>query len=74
VIAELRFEYVVNKVRQLAIFDAEVDACRNKDDSHAHERAPKPAVALIDIVGEASDDHANSPDSEENVSANGSHE
>ncbi|HEY1612467.1 MAG TPA: hypothetical protein VGF97_02095, partial [Rhizomicrobium sp.] len=49
----LRFQYAVEKSRQLVISDSEIDACRRDDDSDTHERPPESAVPTTEKVREA---------------------
>lgn len=53
-IVELRFEYVVKEVRQLIIFEGEVDTCHKEGESRPENRPFQGAVfATIDISSEA---------------------
>jgi hypothetical protein len=55
----------------LVISDSEIDAYPRDDESHTYERPPESAVATIDKVGEAADDHPKSCDNEGKVLAEG---
>ncbi|MGO8845555.1 MAG: hypothetical protein ACLQFI_09520, partial [Methylocella sp.] len=62
-IAQLRFEYVEKEVRQLVIFESEVDTCHKENDSRPENHPFQGAVFVaIYISSEGANNHAGSQD------------